>query len=69
MVFLSSSGGISLKLQYTQISEGFLWELTRISIVFSWYFHGSPMGFLYGIPMAILMVVLWDFFGFPIGFP
>ena len=30
------------------------------SIGFSWSF--------YGIPMAILMVVLWDFFGFPKGF-
>ena len=63
MGFLQESFGMSmifLPSSDYQISEGPLWELTRISIVFSWYVHGIPMEFLLDVH-EVSMESLWPF--------
>ena len=69
IIFLSSSDDISLKLlsDFRRIPMGIDKDFCSLFMVFPQDSYGNSIGFswsFYGIPMAILMVVLWDFFGF-----
>ena len=66
---LSSCDDIPLKLlsDFRRIPMGIDKDFCSLFMVFPQDSYGNSIGFswsFYGIPMAILMVVLWDFFGF-----
>ena len=56
---------ISMRLlsDFRQISM----DSTRISMVFLWYFHRDPQGFLLDFH-EVSMGSLWHFYGIPVGF-